>query len=208
MRTRSIFFFSIFFTLTAFTFLAKCSGNQKDGNDEHEAHGKEEHATESTTVAESNEPRFQVDATFQQQLGDVFTAYVSLKDAFVSSDRAKIKAEARKTKNILSKVEMKLLTGAAHNDWMNYVSPMEKSLQEMQEYVDIELQRKAFSIVSENLYKSIKAFGLGGQEAFYDYCPMAFNNDGAYWLSDEAQIKNPYFGEKMLTCGSVKEKLK
>jgi Cu(I)/Ag(I) efflux system membrane fusion protein len=36
---------------------------------------------------------------------------------------------------------------------------------------------------------------------------MAFNNEGAYWLSDSEQIRNPYFGDKMLTCGVVKEKL-
>ena len=30
---------------------------------------------------------------------------------------------------------------------------------------------------------------------------MAFNNEGAYWLSDAEQIRNPYFGDKMLTCG-------
>jgi hypothetical protein len=81
-------------------------------------------------------------------------------------------------------------------------------LKEIQASTDIEAQRKAFSSLSDNLYKSVKAFGLGGTEAFYDYCPMAFNNEGAYWLSDQQQIKNPYFGDKMLTCGSVKEKLK
>jgi len=57
-------------------------------------------------------------------------------------------------------------------------------------------------------FKSIQAFGLGGTEAFYDYCPMAFNNEGAYWLSDQAAIRNPYFGDAMLTCGTVKETLK
>jgi Cu(I)/Ag(I) efflux system membrane fusion protein len=187
--------------------LAQCSGNKKNDQEDKE-HGAGEHASSSTTAAESVEPQFKVDATFQQQLGNVFTAYVALKDAFVSSSGPKVKAEAAETNSTLSKVDMKLLSGAAHNDWMNYVSEMQKSLQEMQEYGDMELQRKAFSILSDNLYKSIKAFGLGGKEAFYEFCPMAFNNEGAYWLSDQAQIRNPYFGEKMLTCGSVKEKLK
>ena len=34
---------------------------------------------------------------------------------------------------------------------------------------------------------------------------MAGNDKGAYWLSKESKIKNPYFGDEMLTCGSVKE---
>jgi Cu(I)/Ag(I) efflux system membrane fusion protein len=95
-----------------------------------------------------------------------------------------------------------------HNDWMNYLSSIQGSLKEIQSSSDIEAQRKSFSSLSDYLYKSVKAFGLGGKEAFYDFCPMAFNNEGAYWLSDQEQIKNPYFGDKMLTCGSVKEKLK
>jgi len=40
---------------------------------------------------------------------------------------------------------------------------------------------------------------------YLEYCPMANNNTGAYWLSNEKEIKNPYFGDKMLKCGSVKE---
>ncbi|MBA4058359.1 MAG: hypothetical protein C0490_26815, partial [Marivirga sp.] len=40
---------------------------------------------------------------------------------------------------------------------------------------------------------------------YLEYCPMANNNEGAYWLSNEKEIKNPYFGDKMLKCGSVKE---
>jgi Cu(I)/Ag(I) efflux system membrane fusion protein len=36
---------------------------------------------------------------------------------------------------------------------------------------------------------------------------MAFDNKGAYWLSNVSEIKNPYFGEKMLTCGSVQDSL-
>jgi hypothetical protein len=36
---------------------------------------------------------------------------------------------------------------------------------------------------------------------------MAFNDQGAYWISDREEIRNPYFGDKMLTCGVVKEEL-
>jgi hypothetical protein len=206
-------FYSILFSATAFAFLTNCSGNKKDdaetaSHDQHAAKDTTEHASGSTATAEAAEPQFQVDASFQNQLASVFTSYVELKNAFVESDAAKVKEEAKGTDEALAKVDMKLLSGAAHNDWMNYLSPIQSSLKEIQGSADIEAQRKAFSALSDNLYKSVKAFGLGGKEAFYEYCPMAFNNEGAYWLSDQAQIKNPYFGDKMLTCGEVKEKLK
>lgn len=208
MKTKSILF-SLLFAATAFAFLMNCSGNKKeDAAESHEGHGGKEHAS-PTATAEASEPQFQVDGKFQEQLASVFTSYVELKDAFVASNADKVKAEATEAKDALAKVDMKLLSGAAHNDWMNFLSPLETSLKEIESSTDIEAQRKSFSTLTENMYKSVKAFGLGGgKEAFYDYCPMAFNNEGAYWLSTQEQIRNPYFGDKMLTCGEVKEKLK
>jgi hypothetical protein len=208
MKTKSILFF-LLFAATAFAFLTNCSSNKKEeASETHEGHDQKEHASGSAEVAEASEPQFQVDAKFQEQLAGLFSSYIELKDAFVDSDAEKVKAEASDAKNTLGKVDMKLLTGAAHNDWMTYLSPIEASLKEIESSSDIEAQRKLFSTLSDNLYKSIKAFGLGGKQAFYEFCPMAFNNEGAYWLSEQEQIRNPYFGDKMLTCGSVKEKLK
>jgi len=205
MKTKSMFY-SLLCGAAAFTFLTNCSGNKQEhaGHDEHAAHD----STHASTTGAASGPQFQVDATFQNQLAGVFTNYVELKDAFVASDANKAKEEAKGTHEALTKVDMKLLSGAAHNDWMAYLAPIEASLKEIQNSADIEAQRKAFSNLSDNLYKSVKAFGLGGKEAFYEYCPMAFNNEGGYWLSDQSQIRNPYFGDQMLTCGSVQETLK
>lgn len=214
MKTRSIFF-SLLLAATSFALLSNCSGKKEEAteteaheDDGHEHDDKTEHASGSKAAAEASEPQFQVDAAFQNQLGDVFTAYVSLKEAFISSDASKVKSEASKTQQALAKVDMKKLSGAAHNDWMNYTGGIESSLKEIQASDDIEAQRKSFSTLSDNFYKSIKAFGLGGKSAFYEFCQMAFNNEGAYWISEAEQIRNPYFGDKMLTCGEVKEKLK
>lgn len=206
MKTKSILFLMLL-SATAFTF-SNCGGNKKEAAQGEHDHAAMEHASGSTAPAEAVEPQFTVDANFQKQLAGVFTAYVSLKDAFVSSDAAKVKAEASSTQATLGKVDMKLLTGVAHNDWMNYQGGLTSSLQAIQASDDIEAQRQAFSDLTGNLYKSIKAYGLGGPNAYYDFCPMAFDNQGAFWLSSEDKILNPYFGDKMLTCGVVKEKLK
>jgi len=205
MKTKSILFFLLLgATMFAFT---NCGGKKGEGHEHGEGgHTHEEEAT--ATAAEAGEPQFTVDAAFQNQLAGVFTAYVSLKEAFVASDAAKVKAEAAATQSALTKADMKLLSGVAHNDWMTYLGSMESALKEIQSATDIEAQRKSFSTLSNDFYKSIKAFGLGGTTAYYEFCPMAFNNEGAFWLSEAEQIRNPYFGDQMLTCGSVKEKLK
>ena len=202
MKTKSMFL-SLLFAATAFATM-NCSGEKRESAEE----SKEESAeTKSTDQADSGKPQFEVDKKFQEQLAAVFTSYVAMKDAFVASDASKVKIAAKETSSALRNVDMKLLTGAAHNDWMNYLSPIESGLKEIEASADLEAQRKSFSSVSDNLYKSVKAFGLGGKEAFYEFCPMAFDNEGGYWLSDKDEIRNPYFGDKMLTCGSVVETL-
>jgi membrane fusion protein, copper/silver efflux system len=71
----------------------------------------------------------------------------------------------------------------------------------------IEDQRLAFSEFSDQFYKAVKTFGLMGKTAYYQFCPMAKNGKGAYWLSETKDILNPYYGESMLTCGETKETL-
>lgn len=213
MKVRSIFFSTVF-ALSVVGLLGGCSGNQKgDVNETHAEHeGQGNGASEGTSGADeigaAKEPQFQVDEKFQDQLSSVFTSYVDLKDALVASDAEKAREEASQTQDALAKVDMRLLSGAAHNDWMNFQTPIQNSLSEIRSSSDLDTQRKSFSTLTDNLYKSVKAFGLGGEEAYYEYCPMAFNNQGAYWLSENEKIRNPYFGDKMLTCGEVKEKLK
>lgn len=207
MKTRAIVF-SLFFAATSFAFTG--CGKKESESHEHEHGSADAHAShdENSAVTDAAAPQFSVDAAFQQQLAGVFKAYVTLKDAFVASDAAKVKTEAENTQKALASADMKLLTGAAHNDWMAYLGGMESALKEIQSSSDIEAQRKSFSSLTDSFYKSVKAFGLGGSTAYYEFCPMAFDNEGAYWLSDAEQIRNPYFGDKMLTCGSVKETLK
>jgi Protein of unknown function (DUF3347) len=189
---------------SAFISLSNCSGKKEEAA--HEGHDMQASAEEQK-APETSAPQFTVDAAFQQQLSAVFTTYITLKEAFVATDAAKVKAEAATVAKSLSATDMKLLTGAAHNDWMAYLGVMEGSLKEMQATDDIEVQRTAFKNLSDNLYKSIKAYGLGGATAYYEFCPMAFNDTGAYWLSDNSTIRNPYFGDKMLSCGKVEETL-
>ncbi|HMJ47630.1 MAG TPA: DUF3347 domain-containing protein [Ferruginibacter sp.] len=68
-------------------------------------------------------------------------------------------------------------------------------------------QREHFDMLSTDIYDMVKAFGAG-TVLYKDYCPMYNNKKGAIWLSGVNEIKNPYYGNKMLTCGIVKEEIK
>lgn len=126
-----------------------------------------------------------------EKTGAAYEHYVHLKDALVTSksDEAK-KAASELQKSLTSLSNAKSATASASK---------------IAATTDLEDQRKEFSTLSNEMATLVKASKLSMGSIFLDYCPMANNNEGAYWLSNQKQIRNPYFGDKMLKCGSVKE---
>lgn len=76
------------------------------------------------------------------------------------------------------------------------------------EKAGIEGRRLSFQMVSDQLYDLLQVTGMKNTTIYRQYCPMAFGDKGAYWMSDKAEILNPYFGDEMLHCGSVTDTLK
>ncbi|MEM6801265.1 MAG: efflux RND transporter periplasmic adaptor subunit, partial [Bacteroidota bacterium] len=74
----------------------------------------------------------------------------------------------------------------------------------LSETSSVEGQRKQFGHLSEILIESLQALGYA-DTLYVQYCPMAFENQGATWLSSEKEVLNPYFGDVMLRCGRVEE---
>ncbi len=103
---------------------------------------------------------------------------------------------------------MTLLSGKSHINWMNQLNAMKAALKTIRSSDAIEPQRMAYTRFEDALYTSLKAFGINDKPVYRQFCPMAQNGKGAYWLSDKKSIRNPYFGDQMLTCGETKEVLK
>ena len=149
---------------------------------------------------------YELPMAFIMQLEKMTGEYLKLKDAFVATNENEAEEAAQKTLEALNNVDMKLLSGDAHNVWMGSQKPFKENLQGIIQMKGIEMKRRHFSIVSDNLYKVLEAFGNPEiQPLYYQYCPMAFDDEGAYWISNEKEIRNPYFGDKMLKCGEVKK---
>ena len=155
-----------------------------------------------------NVERIGVNSEFKEQLSLVFKDYLKLKDAFVLTDAKKVSEITKTTLQDMAKVQMKLLKKpAAHEIWMPASKKIKAILKAMQNERDIENQRKLFITLSNEMIVLAKAFGTN-KTIYVEHCPMANDNQGADWLSLEKEIKNPYFGDKMLTCGSVEDTIK
>lgn len=142
---------------------------------------------------------------FQQSLGEIIEAYSDLKDAFVKSDARSVDSAIAPLGKSINGANVAELEGKESTQWMGFASSLQKSLKGIQSSTDLELKRKEFETLSEALIAAVEYFGNGGVQLYKQYCPMAFGDKGANWLSLQKDIRNPYFGDKMLTCGEVKK---
>lgn len=142
---------------------------------------------------------------FKKQLQQVSEAYFGLKDAFVQTDSSLAASKAKDLLNSLGTVDMSLVKGESHDFWMEKASALEAHSQKISELSNVEEQREQFEFVSDALIETIKVMGIASDTYYVQYCPMAFDFEGAEWLSDSDQIRNPYFGDKMLKCGNVED---
>ncbi len=172
----------------------------------HESHLDMEETTSITNENNSNiNDRISVSKDFQNQLKVIFDDYIKLKDALVKDNSKNVVKESKILLDNLTKVDMKQLTDkVAHNHWMSLEKEIKASGTSISKTSNIKEQRNHFKHLSAHLIKAVQQFGVN-EKVYVEFCPMADNNNGAYWLSKEEKVINPYFGEAMLTCGEVKQ---
>jgi Cu(I)/Ag(I) efflux system membrane fusion protein len=173
----------------------------------HEGHLGMENANGNSTIDHSQmTKRLEVSTKFKEQLNTVFENYVSVDKALVNDDAETAKKSANGLQKSIEKVDIKLLKDDAHKHWMTLEKELKASTSAIATTSDIRKQREHFIHLSAHLINAVKTFGIN-QKVYVDYCPMANNNVGAYWLSKDKEIRNPYFGADMLNCGSVTDEI-
>lgn len=142
-----------------------------------------------------NQTDNQVTIEFENQTtASIYTHYLGIKGALVNSDSKKAMAQAKALSNVLSEDE-------------NY-KQFKATAELMALTSDIKKQRDFFSTLTDETIKAISQAKIASGEVYKQFCPMAFDGNGGYWLSDSKEIRNPYYGNRMLKCGSVKETIK
>jgi hypothetical protein len=135
--------------------------------------------------------------------------YLQIKNALANDNGSEAAACGKSMNEAIGKLDKSLLTAVQKKVFDN----IEESLKEDADHIGkngdkIENQRAHFATMSEAMYLLVKAFG-GGKTIYHDHCPM-YNESkgGSMWLSETKEIRNPYYGNKMITCGSAEEVFK
>jgi len=149
-----------------------------------------------------------VSPEFKKQLDAVVRGYLDVQAALAQDDAAAARESAKKALEELAKVDMGLLTGKDHMDWMKRAGDLKSLLAAVAGGDGIEAVRAKFALLSEQVAAVLARFGVPEGKLYKARCPMAFDNRGASWIQSKQEISNPYFGEMMLRCGEIKEVLK
>ena len=170
-----------------------------------EYHTKEENASTTNKSHIKKNKILKTSIAFKNKLQTVFNNYIQLKDAFVDEDSNSAMLESKNLLDNLTKVDMKLVTDkVSHSNWMSMEKEIRTAATSILNTSNITDQRNYFKRLSAALMDAIQVFGVN-ETVFVEFCPMADSNKGAYWLSKEEKVINPYFGKRMLTCGEVKQ---
>jgi len=137
---------------------------------------------------------FAQDSTQQYQLSQLLDKYYSIKDALVAGNASLASNKANEFITTANMIDYKLISEGNINALLKDATPLSESK-------DIKAQRAYFANLSNNMATLAKAMKLTNQPIYQAYCPMKKAN----WLSSDKEIKNPYYGNAMLTCGSVVE---
>ena len=133
----------------------------------------------------------------------LLTRYYDIKDALVNSNSANAANGAIDFVSVVKAVDISSLAADEQTVFKSLQSKLITSGKAVSDNKELAKQRTAFQALSESMIALSKAL-KSLSSSYVVYCPMK----NAYWLSAEHEIKNPYYGNTMLTCGKVTETLK
>ncbi|MGC1514914.1 MAG: DUF3347 domain-containing protein [Maribacter sp.] len=153
----------------------------------------QESSTENSKEIQNAEKQMdtKADASFTSEMAEsVYANYQELRVALVNSDASAAQTAAI---NLVDNV-------------LEEQADMRSSALAMADATDIEKQRQLFSELTQHLEPMLKE-SISEGTLYKQFCPMAFEGNGGYWISNSDEIRNPYYGDKMLKCGKVVEEI-
>ncbi len=141
----------------------------------------------------------------QNQVKNLLNDYLQVKNALVESSAEGTSKAASRMLNNIKNFNTGNLPEEQESFYKQRVNGMQNDIRYLTQTNDVSRQRDHFALITRNTYALVKAFNPTEEAVYYQFCPMAFDNSGGYWLSAQEEIRNPYFGDKMLKCGRVEE---
>lgn len=146
--------------------------------------------------------RNQSSDAFKSGFDSILDAYFAGKDALIQSDSQLSRNQAATLLQRIESLRDGSLIGDASGIWLAYRDELMSVVNVWRNSENISIQRDQLHATSKILYEVAQRFGVNNL-VYQQYCPMAFDDAGATWLSKREVIENPYLPETMLGCGEI-----
>lgn len=179
--------------------LTACNSNSNSIN-------QKERADSVTTKTSGNKDTIM--AMNNAPMKGVVTAYLQIKNGLVNDNGNDAASGGKAMMAAINNLNISLFTDVQKKTY----NDMQDDLKENAEHIGgnggkIAHQREHFDMLSQDMYDLVKTFNAG-EHLYKDYCPTYNDKKGAFWISETKEIKNPYLGKEMPTCGEMKEEIK
>ena len=133
--------------------------------------------------------------------------YLALKDALVQEDSKGAASFGKKLFDDFAKFDASGVAKQKQKEVDEIIEDASEHAKHIFENSkDIGHQREHFEILSKDVKDLVMITG-SDRTLYQTFCPMYNNNKGGAWLSTSKEISNPYFGSKMMKCGSVQQEI-
>ncbi|SRR5690554_408057 len=139
------------------------------------------------------------------QSKQVVADYMALKDALVATDEKASQKAGKKLENTLEGFNVDSFSAAEQEELKDIIEVAAEHAEHISRS-DIAHQREHFQMLTKDITDMIAITGTDNT-LYQQYCPMYAGNKGGAWLSMEKEIRNPYFGDKMMNCGEVQKEI-
>jgi membrane fusion protein, copper/silver efflux system len=164
----------------------------------------EEHAEHADHVAR----RLEVPESFASQFATVLEGYFTLQTALAGDDLSAARRAVSNLRTATGAISDEELSEPVRQVWRKERANLDKILESLEKHEEFKTLRATFSQLSGEMEVLVHRFGAGPAGPVYRvHCPMAMSNQGAWWLQQSEEIRNPYFGATMLKCHDRFEKI-
>ncbi len=205
--------FFLVMAISAITIAACNNGGKKNEPEKHDM-GNMKDSTQHAVAADDKTVKTvaitftNVDTKAAVSIKEIVDNYLHIKNALTNDNANEAASGGKAMEEVLRKMDKSLLTAEQKKVFDDIADDLKEHAEHIGKNGDkIKHQRDHFSMMSEDVYDLAKAFGAG-RALYHDHCPMYNENKGAMWLSEMKEVKNPYYGSEMPTCGTVEEIIK
>lgn len=133
----------------------------------------------------------------------VVADYMVLKDALVATNKEEAVKAGKKLESTLKAFNVSKYTAAQQKELKDIIEDAIEHAEHIGKS-EMEHQREHFKILTKDITDMVAITGTE-TTLYQQYCPMY--DGGSAWLSMSKEVKNPYFGSKMLNCGKVQKEI-